>query len=564
MTKLFISYAHNDTYVASGIIALLRVRYGYNNVWSNVWSHEELSNRGGSDWWDKILKAIKGADVFVYLLSDDSVKSPYCQAEFQEAQRLQKPFVLAQVRDNTKLPQDIATRQYIDMKSGVGDATLADTLINSIDHQRKEAKGNSKPLWVPATPRPNQDAIATVRRNLIAQVISIQRDPIAQIISILVAPVVVVIILTLIVRQPDSAHQATPSTTATTAPTATAPLTPPTDLPIALVVGTLDARGTLEQAVANEQAPFSARVTEFAVSTQSSVDQTATATQWTSTPTPDVTASIEAFRTQRATTETQAWTSTPTPNVTASIEAFHTQTAVAEKLLSAQVANLTFAIYSISGSEIGNGRLRVFYSDQVNFAETTRIELELVFDNYYITPTPFGIRTIVPAISGTSIPTSSSNQARKPTSTPRIPKYEGSSGSIEIYQLMGASLVCLPESFSGCEENKNVESARLVTFRGIEWTWIISPKDGIQGTQDLRLELWRLISINGGSEQVEIVWNHPFQIKVQKEGANIFVQMLTQNLGAFIGAISAIIVALIGGGYLISKDREKSNKATTK
>ena len=335
MTKLFISYAHNDTYIASGIIALLRRRYGH----AEVWFDEELSNRGGSDWWQEILKAIKEADVFVYLLSDDSVKSPYCQAEFQEAQRLQKPFVLVQVRDNTKLPENIAARQYIDMKSGAGDATLAISLVNSIDHQKNEAKRNPKPLWVPATLRPNQGEITTVRENPGIEVdtptLQLPKAPvnprtldfITQVASGIVAAIIAGIILALVLRPPDSANQATPSSTATTAvigqlptPTATPPLAPPTDLPIELVVGTLDAESTLQQATANEQATFSARATVYAVGTQSIADQTATATLWTSTPTPNVTASIEAFRTQRAATETQAWvdswTATPTLTLT--------------------------------------------------------------------------------------------------------------------------------------------------------------------------------------------------------------------------------------------------------
>jgi formylglycine-generating enzyme required for sulfatase activity len=91
---------------------------------------------------------------------------------------------------------------------------------------------------------------------------------------------------------------------------------PSETLAIALVVGTLDAQATIDQATANADNTLSARATVYAVGTQNIVDQTATATLWTDTPTPNITASIDAFRTQVAVTTTQewidSWTATPT------------------------------------------------------------------------------------------------------------------------------------------------------------------------------------------------------------------------------------------------------------
>lgn len=75
------------------------------------------------------------------------------------------------------------------------------------------------------------------------------------------------------------------------------PTETPTELSIAQIVGTLDAQAT-----------------------QDRLDETATATLWTQTATPNMTASIEAYRTEQAATTTQAWiaswTATPTPTFT--------------------------------------------------------------------------------------------------------------------------------------------------------------------------------------------------------------------------------------------------------
>lgn len=131
----------------------------------------------------------------------------------------------------------------------------------------------------------------------------------------------------------------TPTKTATPSVTATPSITPtetPT-LEIAFIVATLDAEATIQQSALNDQATLSARATEYAVGTQSAIDQTATATLWTATPTPNITASIEAYRVQQQATATEQyvigltatamlWTDTPTPTYTATRTPTYTPT----------------------------------------------------------------------------------------------------------------------------------------------------------------------------------------------------------------------------------------------
>lgn len=99
--------------------------------------------------------------------------------------------------------------------------------------------------------------------------------------------------------------------------TPTESVTPSHTPEIATIVAQLDASATREQATAYQQATFSARATGYAVGTQSIVNQTATATLWTDTPTPNITASIDAYRTQRAATSTQVAQMTQNAIVTA-------------------------------------------------------------------------------------------------------------------------------------------------------------------------------------------------------------------------------------------------------
>ncbi len=158
MTKLFISYSRVDTEFTERIVERLRRVYGLPNVWYD----DEL--HGGQHWWNRILEEVTACDVFVYLLSNESVTSPYCQAEFTEARRLQKPIVTIQIRDKTNLSDELSEIQYVDMKRGLNDENLA-RLIRSINELAALPK-KRRALWTPPTPLPtipDREATATDR-----------------------------------------------------------------------------------------------------------------------------------------------------------------------------------------------------------------------------------------------------------------------------------------------------------------------------------------------------------------------------------------------------------------
>ncbi|MBL8134580.1 MAG: SUMF1/EgtB/PvdO family nonheme iron enzyme [Anaerolineae bacterium] len=150
MTQLFVSYSRVDNDVVGLLVERLRRIYGL----ANVWYDDEIV--GGAHWWSAILDQIDRCDVFLYLLSNESVTSPYCRAEFTEAQRLQRPVVTVQVRDRTRLSEDLNEIQYIDMKRGIDDENLA-RLIRAINEQAAFNK-KRRPMWTPATPLPNMPA----------------------------------------------------------------------------------------------------------------------------------------------------------------------------------------------------------------------------------------------------------------------------------------------------------------------------------------------------------------------------------------------------------------------
>ena len=93
MARIFVSYSRADAQFVQDFIPLIRRVYKGQHV---IWYDDEI--HGGSKWWDMILGEVERADLFLYLISSDSLDSQYCQAEFREALRLNKAILPVLVR----------------------------------------------------------------------------------------------------------------------------------------------------------------------------------------------------------------------------------------------------------------------------------------------------------------------------------------------------------------------------------------------------------------------------------------------------------------------------------
>ncbi|MFC1959118.1 SUMF1/EgtB/PvdO family nonheme iron enzyme [Chloroflexota bacterium] len=362
MPRIFISYSRVDNQFVEVLADKIRQVYGHDNVWFDAGLH------GGDIWWEEIRDQIAARDIFIYVLTNDSVQSAYCQAEFAEARRLQKQIITVQARDRTRLTDELGDIHYVNMARGVNDADALLELIRSINmRMTKVSRRRPKPLWEPRTSKPTSseekqrpdDAPDVDTPTL--QIPRAEREKTSSvaikpwwkktefIIGAILIPIIAAIVGALIQNPailrfgtgatPTNtaiaaaiAESPTPTISPTFTNTPTVTLTPSETLEIAAIVGTLDAQATDQQATLNVQATAAARATEYAVGTQSVVDQTATATMWTDTPTPDITASIIAYRTQDAATVTQAWidswTPTPTATLTPTITPSNTPTLI--------------------------------------------------------------------------------------------------------------------------------------------------------------------------------------------------------------------------------------------
>jgi predicted DNA-binding protein YlxM (UPF0122 family) len=120
----------------------------------HVWFDDRI--RFGDDFWQVILDAIASCDVFLFLVSDDSLASSYCMGELMEAYRLQKSIIPVFVRDTTQtLPQPLSKLDFCDMKNGIR-KNIYDELVQSINAYSRSipAKEELIPLSSQPTPFP--------------------------------------------------------------------------------------------------------------------------------------------------------------------------------------------------------------------------------------------------------------------------------------------------------------------------------------------------------------------------------------------------------------------------
>jgi formylglycine-generating enzyme required for sulfatase activity len=160
MAQVFISYSRVDAPFVELLIRRLQHAFPDLKIWYDQAPHGLI---GGGDWWDDIFAAIAASDVFIYVLSNESVSSRYCQAEFTEARRLRKRIIPLQARDRTELTGGLEDIQIIDMKDGVDAPEALSRLYAALAKRLKEAQKfrNVRPLWKPATPKPPKEAPPT-------------------------------------------------------------------------------------------------------------------------------------------------------------------------------------------------------------------------------------------------------------------------------------------------------------------------------------------------------------------------------------------------------------------
>jgi hypothetical protein len=146
MSQIFISYSRANKGFVEDLVTFLTQRKFL------TWYPKHL--KGGDEWWDEILNAIERASIFIYVLSEESSKSSYCQAQLKEALRLQKRIVPIRIRAISKIPKELRSIQIVDMQSGLSGSNRT-SLVETLQQYLSQNITPKKPLSDRRTPRPS-------------------------------------------------------------------------------------------------------------------------------------------------------------------------------------------------------------------------------------------------------------------------------------------------------------------------------------------------------------------------------------------------------------------------
>lgn len=135
MPRIFISYSHVDILFVNKLVEALPEKY-------DVWVDRDL--KPGEFWQQKINDQIVMCDIFLYVLTNESVESSYCQQEFILAKHYNKVIIPVIARDRTRLTSELSEYHYIDMLEGADDEASLEMLFITLDpnyvHEKKKTK----------------------------------------------------------------------------------------------------------------------------------------------------------------------------------------------------------------------------------------------------------------------------------------------------------------------------------------------------------------------------------------------------------------------------------------
>jgi serine/threonine kinase PknH len=158
--KVFVSHAQRnaDSPELAGLIRDL------NRLSTSVWIDQDLT--GGQPWWDQILEEIRACDVFIFVVTNESIQSKPCEAEVNWAIANKRPILPIKITEvpEWRVREPVASSQIIDYtrRGAAGDAAI-DCLLalrGAIDRFSSRA---IEPPPDPAPPAPDVP-FSTLRR----------------------------------------------------------------------------------------------------------------------------------------------------------------------------------------------------------------------------------------------------------------------------------------------------------------------------------------------------------------------------------------------------------------
>ncbi len=104
--NVFISYAKEDKSIVSRLEEI--VRHGGGRGWQFVYDL-----KGARDWATEIQYEIDRCEVFLFVMTENSLQSEWCRKELQHAALIQKPIVPVVLTSDIEIPHPLNSIQYV-------------------------------------------------------------------------------------------------------------------------------------------------------------------------------------------------------------------------------------------------------------------------------------------------------------------------------------------------------------------------------------------------------------------------------------------------------------------
>lgn len=128
MSQIFISYSRTDYDKKEAFVQQLKRSLPHIAIWSESY----FASQGTEQWWSIVLEALQSSEVFIYLLTNDSLNSKYSQAEFDTAKHLERPCIAVILQARLQIPDSMAFSEIVDLSNSKGEEFRFAALVVSI------------------------------------------------------------------------------------------------------------------------------------------------------------------------------------------------------------------------------------------------------------------------------------------------------------------------------------------------------------------------------------------------------------------------------------------------
>ena len=159
--SIFVSYSSKNRDERTNVVEQLGK---LNKTIKDVWFDDGLKQHGGQEWWDKILEQVRSRDLFVFVLTPESLLSFACYLEYTYAHALNKWIlpVKSQPFEIPLLPPALKGTQIVDFTGDDRVAQLKGSVEDIVGQRPK-----MPPLELPAPPPVPYDDFAPAARPLL-------------------------------------------------------------------------------------------------------------------------------------------------------------------------------------------------------------------------------------------------------------------------------------------------------------------------------------------------------------------------------------------------------------